>query len=102
MGDALERMVINLLKSMGFDPQMLKNEVETRYKIFEDNITRLNSHLGAINSRLENIEKHLGIERPEGMTANDANGSANNQPLAITNQSLGEPKLSPEYSGPAA
>jgi hypothetical protein len=107
MSDMLEKMVINLLKNMGFDPQMLKNEVESRYKTFEDNITRLNFHLGTINSRLENIENHLGIASVSPassgkVTANDTNSSEDNHPLAIEGTGIGEPKLSPEYEGPAA
>ena len=102
MSDMLERMVTNLLKNMGFDPNMLKLEVEGHIKTFEDNITRLNTHLGAINSRLENIEKHLGIEKANGVAANDPNGSENLDRLAIENHSLGEPKLSAEYEGPTA
>jgi hypothetical protein len=101
MSDMLEKMVINLLKNMGFDPDMLKNEVQSRVVAFENNIHRLNSHLGTINSRLENIEKHLGIEKLTGVTANDANGSEDNQRLAIEGPIIGEPKLSPEYQGPA-
>jgi hypothetical protein len=100
MSDMLERMVNNLLKNFGFDPQVLKIEVEGHIKTFEDNITRLNIHLGAINSRLENIENHLGIARSNGVAANDPNTSENIDRLAIENQSLGEPKLSAEYEGP--
>ena len=100
MSDMLEKMVINLLKNMGFDPQVLKNEVESRVNTFENNITRLNSHLGSINSRLENIENHLGIAKPNGVTASDANGSENTQRLAIENPIIGEPKLSAEYEAP--
>lgn len=100
MADVLEKMVINLLKNMGFDPQMLKKEVETRVNIFEDNITRLNAHLGAINSRLENIEKHLGIEKTNGVETNDAFRNEDDRRLASALGYVGEPKLSSEYEGP--
>lgn len=95
----LEKMVINLLKNFGLDPQVLKKEVEGHVKIFEDNIQRLNIHLGAINLRLENIETHLGIAKPNGVAAND-HASETVERLAIENHSLGEPKLSSEYEAP--
>lgn len=101
MSDMLEKMVINLLKNFGLDPQVLKEQVEGHVKIFEDNISRLNIHLGAINSRLENIEKHLGIEQTNGVAANEYDNTPRER-IAIENQSLGEPKLSAEYEGPTA
>lgn len=62
----IENMILNMLKGMGFDPEIVKNETLKRIQNFENNVATLNGNMEIIANRLAAIELKLGIENGNG------------------------------------
>lgn len=62
----VEMMLNSLLKATGFDPSVLKSQIEQTINGFEMATKLLQQRLDQIDARLERLEIHLGISHPQG------------------------------------
>jgi TRAP-type uncharacterized transport system substrate-binding protein len=64
MASGMEMMVVNLLKSMGFNPSEIEQNIKAYAGALRQNLDALNAKMGAIDARLERIEQALNISVP--------------------------------------
>lgn len=75
-----------IFKALNLDPEKVKQEFTAKVKGFEDNFNLLVAHSQQVNSRLANIEKHLGIEVPQNGYGFGNHQIANQSAIAGNNQ----------------
>jgi hypothetical protein len=64
MASGMEMMIVNLLKSMGFNPAEIEQNIKAYAGALRQNLDALNAKMGAIDARLERIEQALNISVP--------------------------------------